>query len=102
MSFATDIQPIFTSRCAGCHGGARPAGSLPLGAGQSYNALVNQTSGCGGQILVKPGDAPNSYLYKKLVGGGICGNVMPSGPGSLPQADIDKIRRWICQGAKNN
>lgn len=45
IDFATDIAPIFTSRCASCHGGGSPAAGLALDrpgteAGSSWYCLV--------------------------------------------------------------
>lgn len=104
VSFANQIQPIFTANCvnAGCH----PGGGAPfsLTAGVSYGQLVNQdaTVGpCQGQKRVLPGDANNSVLIKRLEGS-TCGNRMPLGGSQLPSASIQLIRGWISQGAQNN
>lgn len=68
---------------------------------------------------VVPGDIDNSLLYQVLAGdpsmGGVCTNMgvgvvrMPKvdlavepNPVLLTQAQIDKIRDWILQGAPNN
>ncbi len=103
VSFSAQVQPVFTNRCAnaGCHpGGGAP---FPLQAGVSYGRLVNvvATDGpCAGIMRVKPSDAANSALYRRLEG--TCGNRMPLGGTPLPQAERDLIRDWINQGALNN
>lgn len=104
VSFASQIQPIFTTSCvnAGCH----PGGGAPfsLAVGESYENLVNQnaTGGpCRGQSRVAPGDANNSVLVKRLEGSS-CGNRMPLGGSALPAAQIQLIRDWISQGAPRN
>lgn len=106
VSFASDVQPIFTANCAlaGCHTGANPTGSLNLSAGQSRAQLVNVAAvGFPGAIRVIPGDASNSYLIRKLEGGpNISGVRMPEGAPALPTATIQKIRDWITAGALNN
>jgi hypothetical protein len=100
------VQPIFTSSCAGngCHAGARPAESLSLEAGKSFAELVNVASSeCGARKLVTPGAPASSYLMDKLLGTNLCmGSQMPKSGTSLPAAQIDAIRSWICQGAPNN
>ena len=106
VSFAADVQPIFTTNCAlsGCHTGASPSGSLNLAASSSRAQLVNIAAvGFPGAIRVIPGDASNSYLIRKLEGGpNIGGNPMPDGRPALPAATIQKIRDWITAGAPNN
>ena len=103
ISFSGQVQPIFTNRCvnAGCHpGGSAP---FPLQAGVSYGRLVNVVATeapCAGIMRVKPSDAANSVLYRRLEG--TCGNQMPLGLTPLPQAERDLIRDWINQGAPNN
>jgi hypothetical protein len=95
------------SNCTLCHAGPTPAGGLNL-ATDPYNALVNRPSTRRpGEILVIPGDAENSYLYKKLhydTGSPeITGSRMPrNGPPYLTEGQIEVIERWINQGAKNN
>jgi len=88
----------------GCHAGARPAQSLSLESGKAFAALVNVASSeCGARPLVKPGAAGSSYLVDKLMGTNLCsGSQMPKAGSSLPGAQIDLIRNWICQGAPNN
>lgn len=104
VSFASQIQPIFTNSCvnAGCH----PGGGAPfsLRAGESYAQLVNQNATvgpCQGQRRVIPADPANSVLVKR-VEGSTCGNRMPLGGSQLPAASIQLIRDWISQGALNN
>lgn len=106
VSFAADVQPIFTASCngTGCHSGVMPRGDLSLVTGKSYAELVNVASAsCSGKLLVTPGDVSKSYLENKLTGVGICsGTQMPKAGASLPAAQLAKIRSWICNGAKNN
>jgi hypothetical protein len=106
VSFANQVQPVFTQRCTtGCHGGPRPAEGLSLAAGSAYRALVNApASGCTtSKVRVSPGSVANSYLINKLTGVGMCGgNMMPANGAPLTSAQLDTIRGWICQGAPNN
>lgn len=102
ISYAGDIQPIFSASCASndCHGGPEPALGLSLVAGSSYANIVDQPSLQRPDLrLVLPGEPDSSYLYLKLVGtAGIDGARMPFG-GTLPQASIDRIGDWIARGA---
>jgi hypothetical protein len=92
------------SQCILCHTGPTPAGRLDLST-DPYSALVNKPSPEKPSVLlVKPGDADNSYLYQKLVGAaGIVGKRMPyNGPPYLTDGQIQVIERWIDMGAPNN
>lgn len=82
----------------------RPAQSLSLESGKSFAELVNVASSeCGARPLVKPGAPTGSYLVDKLLGTNLCsGSQMPKAGSSIPSAQIDLIRSWICQGAPNN
>jgi hypothetical protein len=51
-------------------------------------------------MRVKPGDAMNSVLHQKIVGNSSFGDRMPKGGGNLAQADEEKIKKWIDEGAK--
>lgn len=89
VSFALDIQPIFTSNCISCH----PVLISPpdLTTGNSYNSITNT-------IYIVANDLEASMLYQKLLGNP---NIMPPS-GSLPAGEIDLIKKWIEQGALNN
>lgn len=105
VSFANQVQPIFTSTCAsgGCHSGTRPSANLSLSSGASYKELVNVVSSCAGRLLVVPGAVPSSYLMNKLLGSDLCsGSKMPKAGTSLPSMEIAAISGWICEGAPNN
>jgi hypothetical protein len=106
VSFASDLQPIFTSRCTsmGCHGFPMPQEGLDLRVGASFGDLVDVTSSqCGDRLLVAPGDASSSYLLDKLLGVDLCfGTQMPKDPPTLSPAELDLVSSWICQGALDN
>lgn len=106
VSFAKDIQPIFTASCASssCHGGTAPKDNLNLTSGKAYAELVNVKAtgtGCTTRTLVVPSNVASSYLMNKLTGVDICGAKMPK-TGTISTANVDKIRTWICSGAKND
>ena len=107
VTFGAQVQPILTANCAsaGCHTGNRPAGSLALGSGASYAALVNvaSSSACTSLVRVKPGATTQSYLMNKLTDTAICsGTQMPKTGTSLSSAQLALISGWICEGAPNN
>lgn len=107
VRLSTDVQPIFTARCAlsGCHDSATRRAGLDLSEGNAYVNLVNVNSSQDARWKrVVPGSPQESLLYLKVsqdsppVGGR-----MPPPPRSALTADQqDKIRDWILQGAQIN
>jgi hypothetical protein len=103
LSFATDVKPILTMNCAGCHGtdGGLSVASLAT-------VMAATTTNCAKNVSKKrvvPGDPTMSFLYLKIsmttnaLGTG-CGMQMPrSGPPYLSTADQNTIKNWIMQGA---
>ena len=92
VDYATQIQPIFSTNCVGCHGGSS---NLYL------NSLAGvQAGGARGPIVVAC-DPDHSNLPGKLSPNPPFGARMPrSGPPYLPPADIALIRQWIADGAQ--
>ena len=114
-SFAQDVQPIFTERCATsqCHSASLNAGSQNLAAGSSYADTVGVRSLEDRKLLrVKPGSLRASYLARKILGQGL----PPAGPAPMPQgcpgfvptsgcltpAELFTILSWIQNGAPND
>jgi mono/diheme cytochrome c family protein len=86
VSYATDIQPIFTAKCAGCHGrGLTPP---DLSAGTSYNSLMN-----GGYVT--PQNPSSSIIYVVMASGGSMSQYSNASQAAL-------VLQWIQQGALNN
>jgi hypothetical protein len=104
-SFSQDVQPIFDNEgctASQCHGQAQ-SGGLDLRAGASRDALVNVNSPLEPNFLrVAPFLADSSYLIIKLEDNQGAGSAMPLGGSPLDSVDIQTIRNWIDQGAKNN
>jgi hypothetical protein len=102
ISFAGNIQPIFTASCAvsGCHvdGGIAP---MSLAAGEAYKNLVNNGALVEPGVRVIPGDSADSVLFKK-VSGTTAGPQMPIGASPLPASEQGLIKVWIDMGAENN
>jgi hypothetical protein len=111
VSFANDIQPIFTASCAavgGCHVGGSPAMNMDLSAGAAYAMIWNVPSGQATPAMdrIEPGMPDLSYLIHKIQGtqatvGGF-GQRMPAINCCLSQAQIDMMRLWVTQGAQDN
>ena len=102
LSLSNDIQPIFTQNCVRCHGGFAPQSNMNLEDGKSYNSIVNVSAFSYSGIRVKPFSADSSVLWNKDAGTGVYGQQMPPGGPYLQAFEIDYIKKWINQGAKNN
>jgi hypothetical protein len=95
VSYQYHVQPLFTQACnfSGCHGSDAPANLVKL---TSWGELM--TSG-GGTGVVIPGQPENSTLVFRIEGRGM--RMPPSGL-PLNQNQVNGIRAWIAEGAKNN
>ncbi|NKB88866.1 MAG: hypothetical protein GKS06_11670 [Acidobacteria bacterium] len=103
VSFAAQIQPIFTNSCAsaGCHNSGSARAGLVLESGASLANLVNSPSSQQpGLRRVLPGDPDSSYLIRKIEGGpAITGGRMPLNRTALSDTEVALIRLWITEGA---
>jgi mono/diheme cytochrome c family protein len=89
MSYTNDVWPVINSSCVGCHGGAAPAGGIPLKNYDDIAASAAIPSGTYGSlygtISHSPGNSP-----------------MPKNAPMLSDCTIAQIKAWIEQGALNN
>jgi hypothetical protein len=95
---------IFHISCSAtvCHGGPGPADGMNLDL-TPFQSLVNVDSVDNpGEKRVVPGDPEHSVLFLALNGGHGNTKPMPLNGDPLPAEDIDRIKRWIEAGAKNN
>ena len=119
VSFEKDVLPIFQASCvfSSCHGSPTTGNNgIYLGkrgsatdAATIHTALVEKAPGkLPAMKYVKPYDAANSYLLRKLDGNfcgipecanGKCGDRMPRGGDSLDPASMEIVEAWIAQGA---
>ena len=107
-----DIQDyVFDKSCANsvCHAAPANSANLNLTYGLSYQNLVgltpqNPAAAAAGMKLVDPGNPDNSFLLTKLMGPAKpeFGAKMPFNAGSIHQAKIDAIRKWIEAGASED
>ena len=97
VSFANDVEPIFSQHCYGCHQGAKQLGSYLM---TEFSSLLQ--GGESGQPAVVTGNPDESYLFQQITP--VDGHAeMPDEP-FKPLNDIERetIRQWILQGAKND
>lgn len=90
-SYATHIQPIFNANCLNCHG---VSGGLSL---HDYTSLM--AGGVSGAV-VTAGNSAGSIIVQRIEG--TIQPQMPSGAPPLSAQQIQRIKDWIDDGAKNN
>ncbi|MEZ5656622.1 MAG: hypothetical protein R3E04_12215 [Sphingobium sp.] len=110
VSFARDVQPIFSARCTMCHHESDHMGELVLSPSLAYEQLVDAPAVGApdfSRVIAKRPEA--SYLMMKLDGThakvGGKGWIMPPPTNPfirLGSSDRETIRLWITQGALNN
>jgi hypothetical protein len=89
MSFSQDVWPVISSSCTGCHGGASPAGGIPL---EGYANVSNSGA-------IDPGNYGSLYGCISHASGN---SPMPKNGDKLSDCTISKIKAWIDQGMLEN
>jgi cytochrome c1 len=92
VSFAKDVQPIFTQSCMPCHSVGADAKSKYVLTG--YEGVMG--TGKDSVANVFAGNPDSSVLYQLLQ----AGKMPPAGP--LDPAKVAAVQKWINEGAKNN
>jgi hypothetical protein len=100
ISFSQDVKPIIDQNCISCHQ-AEGEGALASGFDMtSYDSLMK---GAKFGPMVIAGDVEGSNMVVLMEGRADPSISMPHGQEkSVSKADIQTIRLWIEQGAKNN
>ena len=94
VSFRSTIKPIFQSNgCLNCHGSN---GGLDL------ETAAGVLSGGDHGPAVVPGDADRSTLIRKVSSSPPFGDRMPVDGPHVKDHDVELLRAWILQGAKDN
>jgi hypothetical protein len=115
VSLSGFVQPIYNPRCAtsACHDSTSPDAGLDLSAGNAWDSTVNVRStqtpddSCA-LDLIEPYAISGSYLWHKVkdthIGGCVKGSGlrMPRSGPPLSSIQIERIEKWIRQGAHDN
>jgi len=99
VSYKKDVQPILTKNCSECHAAGQKGFESSGLDTTSYQSLMK--GGKFGQ-LIKPGDALSSALNMLVEGRAHPSIRMPHGREKLPDKDIEMLKVWVNEGAKNN
>ncbi len=84
ISYSRDVLPLIRNNCYVCHSDAARLGNVIL---EGYPKLISYVNN--GSLL---GSISHDPRWK----------AMPNGSAKLPQSQIDIVRIWIEEGAKNN
>ena len=99
VSYNKDVQPILAKNCSECHAPGQKGFAASGLDTTSHQAVMK-----GGKFgpMVKPGDALTSAL-NMLVEGRVHSSIqMPHGREKLPAKDVETLKVWVNEGAKNN
>jgi WD40 repeat protein/mono/diheme cytochrome c family protein len=97
VSYYRHVRPLFVVHCQGCHQPAKPNGSYVM---TSYADLLK--AGDHEVPGLVPGQPDKSFLFDQIKRKPDGKAEMPRGKDALPQKDIDLIKRWIAEGAKDD
>jgi len=100
VSFSQDVQPIINQNCMKCHQAGSP-GEVASGLNmETYESLMKGTNA--GPMIIA-GDVEGSNLLVLIEGRADPSISMPHGQNKpLSKQEIQTIRLWVGQGAKNN
>jgi mono/diheme cytochrome c family protein len=116
VRFQTQVQPIFDASCTRCHirggsgfeaTGGEANNGLDLTSGNSHARLVDQRTfeepDTPPRWRVRASEPDSSYILQKISSDTPkFGSRMPLGGPDLSESQIETIRTWIAQGARDN
>ena len=100
VSYSQDVKPIIDKNCIECH---QAGGQGELASGFNMTSYDSLMKGARFGPMVIAGDVEGSNMLVLMEGRADPSISMPHGQQkSVPAEDIQTIRLWIKQGAKNN
>jgi uncharacterized membrane protein len=100
-SFAKDVHPVLLRHCSRCHN----ASESPLGITyDSYTAMMKAKVHKYTMPLVMPGKPDSSLAFFAITTEDVKKRMPPPGSQNRPMAkeEVELVKRWIEQGAKDN
>lgn len=91
VSFSEQIMPIFRARCVECHGTENTELGLNL---TTYDGAM---AGSDYGAVIEAGNVEGSLLVEMIESGD-----MPEEGDKVPAEELELIKTWIAEGAKNN
>jgi len=100
VSFSQDVQPVINQHCVQCH---EAGGVGEVASGLNLTTYEGVMKGTDAGPMVIAGDVEGSNLLVLMEGRADPSIKMPHGKNEpVPKQDIQTIRSWVRQGAKNN
>lgn len=100
VSYNADVKPFVDKYCIRCHAQGGQGSEVSGLHMDTYESLMQGTKY---GAVVKPGDSFTSALVMLVEGRADPALAMPHDEGEKPtQGEVDKVKAWIDQGAKNN
>jgi len=100
VSFSQDVQPILEQNCIQCH---QPGGLGEVASGLDMTTYEGLMKGTDAGPMIIAGDIEGSNILVLMEGRADPSISMPHGKNEpVSKQDIQTIRSWIAQGAKNN
>jgi mono/diheme cytochrome c family protein len=100
VSFSQDVKPILDQNCSQCH---QAGGEGEVASGFNMATYDGLIKGAKFGPMIIAGDAEGSNMLVLMEGRADPSISMPHGQNeSVSKQDIQTIRSWIEQGAKNN
>jgi len=96
VSFHRQVRPILQANCQGCHQPAKAKGGYVL---TDFEKLLSP--GESGTPPVVSGRAAESFLLKQITPEDGKAE-MPKGQPPLHELEIELVKRWIAEGAKDD
>lgn len=97
VSFYKQIRPIFQANCQGCHQPAKSHGRYVM---TDFTKML--AGGESESAAIVPGKPDESYLIDQIALDADGKALMPEKGKPLASVEIELIRRWIAEGAKND
>jgi hypothetical protein len=99
ISYSADVRPILEKYCLDCH---VPGGAGHAASGFDMSSYESLMKGGNFGPFVIPGDPLTSTLNMLVEGRADPSIRMPHGRGALTEDEIETLRVWVQQGARNN
>ena len=100
VSYKNDVRPILHDYCLSCH---QPGGKGYEASGLDMRTYQNLMKGTKFGSVIKPGESFTSILIQLVEGRAHSSIKMPLGmEGGLSKKNVDILKKWVNQGAKNN
>ncbi len=97
ISYYRQVRPIFQQHCQGCHQPAKDQGGFVM---TDHASLFKP--GNSSKPTIVAGHPEKSFLFEQLTSQGGKPPAMPKGKDPLIDRELNLIRQWIAQGAKDD